>query len=42
MPTYHAFDALLDLQRALEARLDSDWLRSGTAGAGSFPPINVF
>jgi HSP20 family protein len=42
MPQYHAFDALFDLQRALEASLESDWLRSGTAGAGAFPPINVF
>lgn len=42
MPRYHAIDALFDLQRALEASLESDWLRSGTAGTGSFPPINVF
>jgi HSP20 family protein len=42
MPQFHAFDALFDLQRALEASLESDWLRSGTAGAGAFPPINVF
>ena len=42
MPQYHAFDALFDLQRALEASLESDWLRTGTAGAGAFPPINVF
>jgi len=42
MPHYHALDALFDLQQALEASLESDWLRSGTAGAGAFPPINVF
>ena len=42
MPSYHAIDALFDLQRALEASLESDWLRGGTAGTGSFPPINVF
>ena len=42
MPRYHAIDALFDLQRALEASLASDWLRRGTAGTGSFPPINVF
>ncbi|HET6928536.1 MAG TPA: hypothetical protein VFI48_16930 [Hyphomicrobiaceae bacterium] len=42
MPRYHAIDALFDLQRALEASFDSDWLRSGTADTGSFPPINVF
>ncbi len=39
---YHPLDALFDLQRALEARLDSDWLRGATGGAGTFPPINVF
>src|SRR5262245_44866122 len=42
MPRYHAIDALFDLQRALDASLESDWLRRGTAGTGSFPPINVF
>jgi HSP20 family protein len=36
------FDALFALQRALEASLASGWLGAGTAGAGSFPPINVF
>lgn len=36
------FDALLSLQRALEARLESDWLRDATTGAGPFPPVNVF
>jgi HSP20 family protein len=39
---YHPLDALFDLQRALDARLDSDWLRGTTAGTGAFPPINVF
>ena len=29
-------------QRALDARLESDWLRGATAGTGAFPPINVF
>src|SRR5262245_5569691 len=42
MPHNHALDALFDLQQALEASLESDWLRSGTAAAGAFPPINVF
>jgi HSP20 family protein len=42
MPHYHALDTLFDLQRALDASLESDWLRTGTAGAGAFPPINVF
>ncbi len=35
-------DALFQLQRALETRLDSDWLSSATTGVGAFPPINVF
>jgi HSP20 family protein len=39
---YHPLDALFDLQRAMEARLDSDWLQGATGGAGAFPPINVF
>ena len=39
---YNAFDALLDFQRALESRLQSDWLRGATAGTGAFPLINVF
>src|SRR5688572_17023114 len=39
---YHPVDALFDLQRALEARLESDWLGGSTAGVGAFPPINVF
>lgn len=36
------FDALFDLQRALEARKASDWLRDATTSMGPFPPINVF
>jgi len=36
------FDTLFALQRALEASLASGWLGAGTAGPGSFPPINVF
>lgn len=36
------FNALFDLQRALEARLASDWLQDSTASRGPFPPINVF
>jgi HSP20 family protein len=39
---YHPLDALFDLQRALDARRDSDWLRGATGGTGAFPPINVF
>ena len=36
------FDVLLSVQRALEARRASDWLRDATTSMGSFPPINVF
>jgi HSP20 family protein len=36
------FDALFNLQRALEARTESDWLQNQTASQGPFPPINVF
>lgn len=36
------FETLLRLQRALETRLDSDWLSSATAGMGGFPAINLF
>jgi HSP20 family protein len=36
------FDALVRLQRALDQRLDSDWLEDVTTGTGAFPPINVF
>ena len=39
---YHPLDALFEFQRALEFRLDSEWLRGATAGSGAFPPINVF
>ena len=39
---YHPLDAIFDLQRTLEARLDSDWLRGATGGTGAFPAINVF
>jgi len=36
------FEALFNLQRALDARLTSDWLQNQTTSEGSFPPINVF
>ena len=36
------FHSLLNLQRALEARLASDWLQDLTTSRGPFPPINVF
>jgi HSP20 family protein len=37
-----SFEALFNLQRALEARLASDWLQDRTTSQGPFPPINVF
>jgi HSP20 family protein len=36
------FEVLFNLQRALEARLASDWLQDQTTSQGPFPPINVF
>ena len=36
------FDVLLNLQRELEARLESGWLEDVTTSRGPFPPINVF
>jgi HSP20 family protein len=36
------FAALFTLQRALDARLASDWMGASTTGGGSFPPINIF
>jgi len=36
------FEALLNLQRALDGRLASDWLHDQTTSQGPFPPINVF
>ena len=36
------FEALFNLQRALEARLASDWLQDRTTSQGPFPPVNVF
>jgi HSP20 family protein len=35
-------DTLFNLQRALEARVASDWLQNRTTSQGPFPPINVF
>jgi len=35
-------DALFALQRALDARIASDWMGRGTAAMGSFPPTNIF
>ena len=35
-------DAIFALQRALDARIASDWMGRGTAAMGSFPPANIF
>jgi HSP20 family protein len=36
------FTAMLALQRALESRRESEWMRGGTVGRGAYPPINIF
>ena len=36
------FDALFDLQRALDATRASDFLSRGTSAGGTYPPVNVF
>ena len=36
------FEALFALQRALDARHESDWTGESTTGIGSYPPINIF
>ena len=36
------FEALFNLQRALDANVASDWMGSSTAGTGSYPSINIF
>jgi len=36
------FDTLFALQRALDARLASDWMGAGTTAGGSYPPVNIF
>jgi HSP20 family protein len=36
------FEALFALQRALDARRESDWMGESTTGIGSYPPINIF
>ena len=38
----HPFQALLNLQRALESTRSSDWFGSATASRGAFPLVNVF
>jgi HSP20 family protein len=41
-PFTDPFNALLELQQALEARMASEWVRDATTSRGPFPPINVF
>ena len=42
-PSYNdPFTAMTALQRALESRLQSDWIGASTSAAGSYPPINIF
>jgi len=36
------FEALLALQKQLDARLASNWLGNSTANIGAYPPINIF
>jgi HSP20 family protein len=36
------FDALLRLQRALDASHTKGWLEPGLSGGGTYPPVNVF
>jgi len=43
MPSFSdPFEALFALQRALDARLASDWMGGRTTAMGSYPPINIF
>ena len=36
------FEALFNLQRALDTFQQSDWLERSTTGTGPYPPVNVF
>lgn len=36
------FRALFDLQKAVDQRRRSNWLRNATTARGSYPPINMF
>ena len=36
------FDALLNLQQAIDSNRTSAWLGTGTSGSGAYPPLNVF
>ena len=36
------FEALANIQQALDAFRASDWLEAGPKGGGAYPPVNVF
>jgi HSP20 family protein len=36
------FATLAAVQRAMEGVMGSDWLGTGTAGGGAYPPVSVF
>jgi HSP20 family protein len=36
------FEALFNLQTALDASRASDWLARGPSGRGAYPPLNIF
>ncbi|HLI13505.1 MAG TPA: Hsp20/alpha crystallin family protein [Alphaproteobacteria bacterium] len=36
------FETLFNLQQALDAFRESDWLQSSPSGTGAYPPVNVF
>src|SRR5262245_9146382 len=36
------FETLFNLQQALDAFRQSDWLESSPSGTGPYPPLNVF
>ncbi len=39
---FDPFEALLEVQRALENSRDSDWFGRSTTSRGAFPPVNIF
>jgi len=39
---FDPFEALLEIQRAMEESKHSDWLGPTTTSRGTFPPVNVF
>lgn len=38
----YPFDSILNVQRALEDSMTSDWFGPSTSSRGGFPPVNVF